>query len=210
MSYKEAIKDNIKISKNSRGDSIYYPKCCICGSEVKSLNYIPKKEYRCERCKGIKKPKPKKHNYSKRDLLYFEQKLKLDEAIKNISRFADIHEYQPSINWIKDNLCILFHFQCVEEAMIVIELVKIGISDIYRLGSFKHGIRLILQNEKIMIEIIFSVDNWNYENYRSAFGVGLEIIRIPTKNIDESIIKLSDEILSILIDRGRVRRRIKF
>lgn len=53
MSYQEAIRDNIRMDKDKFGNSIYFPPCRFCGTEVKSLNYIPARKYKCPSCRKI-------------------------------------------------------------------------------------------------------------------------------------------------------------
>ncbi|SHH58989.1 hypothetical protein [Clostridium grantii] len=53
MSYKEALKDGIRIENNGKRTR-YYPRCQFCGYEVQSYNYIPDYNYTCTECRKMK------------------------------------------------------------------------------------------------------------------------------------------------------------
>ena len=53
MSYKEAKRDGIRMEEaNARfGQTLYYPPCRFCGTEVRTLTYIPGRIYSCVHCR---------------------------------------------------------------------------------------------------------------------------------------------------------------
>ena len=50
MSYKEALRDGVRIAKTA-GGTVYYPRCRFCGIEVQQISYIPKNKYVCAGCR---------------------------------------------------------------------------------------------------------------------------------------------------------------
>ena len=50
MGYKEAKEDGIRIVSGFNYTA-YYPKCHICGEEMKVMAYIRNTEYTCKQCK---------------------------------------------------------------------------------------------------------------------------------------------------------------
>jgi hypothetical protein len=54
MSYKEALADGVRITKD-QALTIYYPPCRFCGCEVESFNYIRTYYYTCPQCRPMKK-----------------------------------------------------------------------------------------------------------------------------------------------------------
>lgn len=82
MGFIEAKEDKIKII-NGRGYTIYYPKCYICGAEIKCMTYSRETRYRCKQCKlndylADKKIKNKINNDKK--------EIKFNNAVKRIKK----------------------------------------------------------------------------------------------------------------------------
>ena len=145
-----------------------------------------------------KKKKPKVE-YSKKELRYFEQKMILDGAIGNISKIVDINKYRLSVSWIKENLCELYWFQYIEEAMITIELIKNGMCNFEKMGLLKPGIRFMLPDDKIIIDLIVSDSNSN-EDCNNIICSEWAIIKVSTKSINKDVRRLTDEIVSVKLD----------
>lgn len=212
MGYHEAVKDGIKMGRDSRGFSVYYPLCGICGQPTYSPTYLSHHNYTCRECKESATIDAIEYAAEVR----VETKTKkLDEAIKRISRVADIDKYQRGIEWITNNLDKPFWFESTEEIMVALELIKCGIKANHQVKVLKFRVDFVLPEEKIILEIdgvpFHGKDRKGYEQERdkaiiSTFGDEWDVIRISTDHINKNITKLIAAVKAMKNGRQRYRK----
>lgn len=217
MSYSESLEDNIRSERDKYNDTVYYPKCHICGAEVKSYSYIRSKVYKCMGCKVEKKLTDKvkrvKDNHESKER-------KFTNAITRIQKLnISFKEYLNAINKVHDELHNVGHFDSTEEIMAAIELTRNNIE--YR-HQVKFGTRymadFVIDDEEIVLEIdgvlFHTEDKIESENIRDnlivmTLGVDWEVIRISDTLINQNLSKLVPAIIKTRDKRKEVRANNK-
>lgn len=213
MGYLEAKADNIRIVKG-KGYTIYFPKCNVCGEEVKSMSYIRNTKYKCKDCK-LKEYMADKEikNITSQN----KKEEKFNNAVKRIEKIVgkNINKYEKAIEVVHRNLNKEHWFESTEEIMTAIELIKNNIKVRHQVKCGIYRIDFVLEEEKIILEIdgrIFHTENTrDKEMVRDniilmKFGLDWEVIRITDNYINENIKKLLPAIRKIKEERQRVRK----
>lgn len=217
MGYHAAIEDGIKIDK-SNYDTYYYPECCLCGAEVKSLNYIRGLKYKCEECKAKLKTADKKHqdenNYKKKETAFKNAKKIIE---KNCAlRKRSIKKYQHAFEVVYGKLHRHGWFDSKEEIIAAIELVKHKIKARHQVKMGIYKIDFVLPDEKVVLEIdgrIFHTENTrDKESLRDGLiianlGPGWEVIRITDDLINANPFQVVNAIKKVKSKRAELREK---
>jgi very-short-patch-repair endonuclease len=215
VGYYEALEDGIRFEE-ARHMTIYYPKCHICGNEVKSMNYLQGKKYTCIECKLEKKLSDKKKKV--RDNFETKER-KYDNAVSRYKKLGigrEILDYKPAFKKVYEKLHKYGWYDSTEEIMVAIELEKNNIK--YR-HQVKFGTRyradFVLDDEKIVLEVdgvlFHTEDTFDRESIRDnlilmTLGANWEVIRISDELINQDITKLVSAIRKIKKERKKLRK----
>lgn len=213
MGYKEAIEDGIRIVSGFNYTA-YYPKCHICGEEMKVMAYIRNTEYTCKQCK-LKEylaDKEIKNEYSKEA-----KEKKFNNAIKRIEKSVgrNISKYEKAIEVVHKNLYKDNWFESTEEIMVAIELLKNNVKLRHQVKVGIYRVDFVLENEKVILEIdgkIFHTEKTKpKEQVRDnillmKFGLAWEVIRITDEYVNNNIKKLLPAIIKLRDERKRIRK----
>lgn len=199
MSYHEAVEDKIPMEKH-QGAWWYYPPCKICGTPVPSWNYVRKVQYTCPECKRyLVEAKLNGDSLDKK-------KIKLQEAVKRISRVADIRKYETAIRIVEGELNKRGWFQSTEEIMAAIELIQCGYKVHHQVKVYEYSVDFVIPELKVALEIdgrlFHGKDKREKEGLRdevicSKLGEGWELIRIDTENINRNVTRLVPAIRAV-------------
>lgn len=188
MGFREAVEDGIRTEQKQR--MVYYIPCENCKQEVRRTSYSRKLNYLCDYCKGIVKRKQKVQFDTN---IKTKAEIRFDKAIKEIEKQVDkFDEYKKSIEIARKRL---EKYGSVPEAMVAIELIRLGYSIIPQQKIDKYKVDFLLPKEKIIIEVDGCVFHSEKNLEREAIiqmTVGLEwkIIHIPAEKIRNNIRKL--------------------
>ena len=210
MSYYEALEDNIPTKKDSRGFTVYYPICHICGASLMCWSYTRNTQYTCKDCREllIERAEDKKDS-----LLAKKQKRCLERAVDRISRITKIEKYHSSIKWVENHLGKTGWFQSTEEVMVTLELIRKNVKAYHQVKIYNYSVDFILPDYKVVLEIdgklYHGKDKKEYETVRDKaicekLGDGWQVIRIDTDCINMKITRLVPAIESVLKRRKAV------
>ena len=216
MGFAEAKKDGIKIVQGAGNKTytIYFPKCHICGEEVKSMNYKSNMKYTCQRCKLLNYMADKQQRIeSNKD----KKERKLNNAIIKIEKQVGpkIKDYNKAIEIVKQNLHQDKWFDSTEEIMTALELIRRKIQFKHQVPFGIYRADFVLPEEKIVLEIdgtIFHTEKTREkENTRDSliiFNLGpeWEVVRITDELINQNIRRLLPAIRAIKKKRQSIRR----
>lgn len=217
MGYQEAKKDGIRIveRKGNKTYTIYYPKCHVCGEEIKSMTYKSEMKYTCQRCKMLNYMSDKiqriENNKEKKER-------KLNNAINKIEKQVGtkIKEYNKAIEIIKQNLHEDKWFDSTEEIMTALELIRRKIRFKHQVPFGIYRADFVLTEEKIVLEIdgtMFHTEKTKEkENIRDSLiilnlGPEWEVVRITDELINQNIRRLLPAIRAIKKKRQLVRKQ---
>lgn len=202
MSYHEALADGIPIEMHG-GYNWYYPPCHICGSPVPSWNYLRNAKYACRDCKEIL---VEMHHREMSQESSDKKEKRLSMAIKQISKVADISEYEAAIKKVSEDLHNPGWFQSKEEVMVAIELFKNGVEAQHQVKIYDYSVDFVLPEYKVALEIDGAIFHGKDKEEReilrdelivSKLGDGWEVIRIQTDNINTNVTKLLPAIRAV-------------
>ena len=187
--YLDALTDGIDLV-DIRGHKLYSIPCEICGRKILRTQYSKKRSYVCDYCKG----KIKKKQACLIPDVRTKRERRFDNAVKEIAKqVPDIGEYARAIK-IAESRCE--KFGSIPEAMVAIELVRLGYKIIPQQKLGKYHVDFLMPDEKIVIE----VDGELYHREKTPrigeiqimLGLDWKIINIPAELIRKNIQKLSD------------------
>lgn len=217
MGYADAVKDGIRIVKGTGNKkyTIYFPKCHICGEEIKSMTYKSNTKYTCQRCKLIDYMADKvvrvENNKDKKER-------KLKNAINKIEKQVGlkIKEYNKAIEVIRKNLHKDKWFDSTEEIMTALELIRRNVKINHQVEFGIYRVDFLLPEEKIVLEVdgtIFHTEKTKErEDIRDSLiilnlGPEWEIIRITDELINQNIRRLLPAIRAIKKKRQLIRKQ---
>lgn len=212
MSWCEAIEDGIPVIKDKASFNGYYPPCHICGTPVYSWSYIRGALYTCPECR---KELVRQEMDKKQRQMSVDKSAKLDEAIKRISKHADISGYDEAIKSVRKCLNHPGWFQSTEEIMAALELVRNGMKVHHQVCIYDYTVDFILPELRVALEIdgvIFhGKDKQKQQALRdevieNKLGDGWQIVRISTDNINTNITRLIPAIKGVTEYRKTKRR----
>jgi len=213
MSYNEAIEDGVRFSKKGYSN-VYYPKCCICGEETMSPNYIRDNKYTCKKCK-FENYIADKEEKTNTNIETKEKKFK--NALRRLegTRGCSYRDYERAIDIIHDKLHRDGWFDSTEEIMVAIELVKNNIKARHQVKFGRYRADFVLPEEKVVLEVdgvVFHTEKTREkEKLRDSLivlslGPDWEVLRITDENINKNIKRLLPAIKKIKEKREIYRR----
>lgn len=212
MSWREAIEDGIPVVKDSSKINCYYPPCHICGAPVYSWSYIRGSQYACKDCRTELVRQTREEG----NAISTDKKLKkMKDAVKRISKVADITPYEDAIRLVKQNLNRCGLYQSTEEIMVALELIRRNVKSHHQVRIFEYTVDFILPDMKVALEIDGKIyhgkDKLEYQSIRDdaimyKLGKGWEMIRISTDNINQNITRLIPGINAVLVRRNTQKR----
>ena len=196
MGYADAIDDGIRIVEGRR--NCYYIPCEICRREIRRTQYSRKRTYICDYCKGVIKKKEKiliseelKNTKTRREKQF-------DKAIDEIKKQCkNFDEYEKAISIARQRVEL---YGSTPEAMVAIELIKLGYNIIPQQKVGKYKVDFAIPSEKIIIEVDGEIYHKDINKgdreavIQLSFGLEWRIIHIPAEKISKNIKKLKNVI----------------
>lgn len=176
----------------------YHIPCERCGRDVKRTQYSKKREYVCEYCRQKELKRKRVLKKSTLENVKTRADRRFDKAVEEIkSQVKDFDKYKKAIELARMRC---EKYASVPEAMVAIELLKIGYKIIPQQQIKKYRVDFLLPNEKYVIEVDGKVYHRDiYGGDREAviqFSLGLDwkILHIPAEDISKQIYKLQEVI----------------
>ena len=183
--------------RGSKGAVIYKIPCEKCGKILLKKQYSRARTYLCEYCRGLIKNKKKallSKELNEYDGVKTNKEKSFDKAVDKIKKqVKDFSLYNKPIQ-IAYTRCE--RYGSIPEAMVAIELLKLGYSIIPQQKVTKYKVDFAIPKQKIVIEVDGSL--YHKERYgggreatiQLALGMDWRIIHIPAELIAEDIQKL--------------------
>lgn len=201
MGKKEADADGIKYyydsevgSRGRKGATVYLVPCSKCGGEIRSLTYGRNHEYVCDRCRlGVRK----QNATLERELLVeltTEGERRFAKAVQEIKR--QVKDFQSYHRVIEIARKAQDKYGSVPEAMVAIELLKLGYKIIPQQRIGKYKVDFYLPNAKTVVEVDGKIyhqgrdDNEREATILLSLGLDTRIVHIPAERIAKDIKKL--------------------
>ena len=174
---------------------VYLFKCDKCGAEIQKTSYQRNRTYTCNYCrrKNLKKKKLYEQPW---DSIKTPADERFDKAIERIrDQVNDFGGYKKSISMAQKRC---EKYGSVPEAMVAIELLKLGYRIIPQQKVGRYRVDFALPDEKIIVEVDGKIYHQNgYNGKREAviqysMGMDWKIIHIPAEKIDKNIQKLKE------------------
>lgn len=211
--YQDAVSDGIRCEreKGTAAMTVYYPRCCECGEEVKTYAYKTGVKYTCKACKTEKYLSDKQQT-SIND--YDKKEKKFETALSRIYKQAKSAEYDKAVKVIHSKLHKNGWFESTEEIMVAIELVRNGINARHQVKLGRYRADFVLEDEKIVLEvdgiIYHTKETQKREQLRdaliiAALGPQWDVIRITDEMINTNITKLLPAIKAVTERRKLLR-----
>ena len=177
-----------------RTRKVYHIPCAKCGRITDRYVYNGDKAYYCDICKNdlVKKQKTLEHELldeilSKGEQRFLKAKDKLLKQVKKPEAYANaIRIAETRANF----------YGSVPEAMVAIELIKLGYAIIPQQGIGRYKVDFAIPNEKLIIEVdgglYHSDTNPDRDNYiKLCLGLDWEIVHIPAEWVSKDIRRLN-------------------
>lgn len=236
MNYQDAIKDGVKVT-NEGGMLCFYPKCCKCGGEARSFNYVSGVKNICRDCIELDRIKRKQVMLEKKARLIEEQGLTspirerivardkerqpkseamLSRATKRISGMADISKFTDAIEKIREQTIAGVVYGSTEEMLVAIELTRHGVKYRQQVKFGPYRVDFVLDNDKVLLEVdgitFHTGEKKRKDQLRdlrilASLGPEWEIIRISDDNINERITRLIPAIVKVIQNRKQMQVR---
>lgn len=189
--------DNVEIlieNRFGRDVKLYLVSCARCGDQIKQKQYHSDKEYLCDYCKLNLKEKTKTLELELLENISSKKEKAFDKAAEEVIRQAGSpNEYEHAIKLARRRA---ESFGSIPEAMVAIELVKLGYKPIPQQKINKYRVDFALPEIKMIIEV--DGDIYHRNNYKTgrdaiinyALGVDWNIVHVSAELIAKDIMKL--------------------
>lgn len=176
------------------GNFVYRIPCQKCG------NYFTRQVYRkdgfnlCDLCKKEMSKKIKQLNLPNVDNIKTKSEIRFENAVEEIkNQVKDFSKYEKAIDIARQRKD---KYGSIPEAMVAIELIKLGYKIIPQQKIHKYKPDFIIPNEKIVIEVdgaaFHSKENIEREMIlQMSLGFDWTIIHIPAEKIRKNIKKVN-------------------
>jgi very-short-patch-repair endonuclease len=175
---------------------IYNIPCKKCNRIIKNKGYHSNIDYYCDYCKD-KNNKVKKEMFVSDNISNVKTKadIRFEKAVDEIKKQSkDFDKYKKAINIAKERC---EKYGSIPEAMVAIELLKLGYSIIPQQKIKQYKVDFVLRKQKIIIEVDGDIFHKDYEKEKRreveilyAVGFDWKIIRVSAEEIKEDINKL--------------------
>jgi very-short-patch-repair endonuclease len=200
-----AIRDGIKIEEGkARGGltvNIYCIPCEKCGGIIKKQVYNGEKIYLCEYCKKQIVNKKKALEKSLLDDVVTKKEQAFKKAVERIKlQVNNFSDYEKAISLAKRRTEF---YGSIPEAMVAIELVRLGHQVIPQQKIGRYKVDFVLKDKKMVIEVDGGLYHKNIHNddreavIQLSLGFDWKIIHVPAELIAKDIQKLK-----IVIDKS--------
>lgn len=179
-----------------RHRTVYIIPCSQCGEPVKRHSYGRKMKYICDRCKYGNKEAKELITKAWFDEIETKEERRFNKALDRIQKqVKDFGKYERAIE-----IARTAHkkYGSVPEAMVAVELIRLGYSIIPQQKVGKYRVDFYIPKEKIVIEVdgaLYHRDKFggNREaEINLMLGLDTRIIHIPAELIEKKIWKLKD------------------
>lgn len=205
-----AIQDNIKIEKGiGRGRAsvnIYCTPCDKCGTITKKQVYDSNKTYLCEYCKKGIARKKKQYIQNEIDKVMTRKEQAFEKAVERIqNQVSDFSCYKKAIDLARTRAEM---YGSIPEAMVAIELLKLGHKIIPQQKIKSYKVDFLLPKLKMVIEVDGSIYHQDkYGNGRDAIiqlalGLQWRIVHISAEVVSKNIKEL-EKLLNQLATPGQ-------
>ena len=189
----ERVYDENYPARGRKGAYVYKIPCGCCGKIITKLHYRKDLVQMCDYCKL--KVKNKKA-VLKKELLEIRTKreIQFDKAVENIKR--QIPKFQDYTKAIEIARKANEKYGSIPEAMVAIELIRLGYSIIPQQKINKYNVDFAIPKHKIIIEVdgkIFHSNDTKKEReaiIQLSVGIDWKIIHIPAEYITKDIQKV--------------------
>lgn len=191
---RDGIKVEIVPTPNRGNIKVYHIPCAKCRRIVKKRIYNGDKAYYCDICKNnlVKKEKALEHELldsvlSKGEQRFLKAEDRLLKQVKNPEEYA---------NAIKIANTRADYYGSIPEAMIAIELIKLGYSIIPQQKVGRYTVDFAIPKEKLIVEVdggLYHQDiNPDRDNYiKLCLGLDWEIVHVPAEWVSKDIRRLN-------------------
>ena len=211
MSKAYAERDGVKIEKGpGRGSAeadVYCIPCARCERIVRRLSYNGDRSYYCDYCKKAIKAKKATKPHLEIESIATKKEKAFEKAVEQIKlQVKRFGQYEPHIERARGR-CEMFG--SMPEAMVAIELLRLGYRVIPQQKIAKYRVDFALPDVKIVIEVDGELYHSKQKDgdreaiIQMALGLDWEIIHVPAELISKDIQKLRRVIETILQHRGK-------
>lgn len=183
-------------ARGQKGTYVYKIPCEKCGIVLKKSYYREDIHYLCDYCKKSMKQKRKIVFTDQTDEVKTKKEKQFIKAVQKIkSQVKDVGEYENSIKIARTRV---EKYGSIPEAMVAIELIKLGFSIIPQQKIGKYRVDFLLPKEKMVIEVdgmLFHNNSANCDReavIQLSLGFDWKIIHIPAELISNNIKKLNE------------------
>lgn len=193
--------------------TIYVTECWRCDEEIAHVRKNSSNRTFCENCEekyfAEKEEKLERYVELKVDLMF-------ERALRNMEKQEmPMHEYKEASEVVhefarKDST----KFDSTPEMMAAIELLKNEVPIKAQYKMKRHRIDILIPSMKVALEIDGYMHKYQVlkDSVRDVdlveeFGVGWEVVRIPTKHIEQKLSRLIPAIKAIYNEKQKLRRK---
>lgn len=193
----EYYRDPNKRSYGCNGALIYKVPCAMCGEIVLLRRYGINTVTYCDYCRHTKHKKEKiilQEELDRLNQIKTPNEKRFAQAVEKIrNQVKNFEQYEKAINIAKTRC---ERYGSIPEAMVAIELIRLGRSIIPQQKVDKYKVDFAIPKEKLIIEVDGTLYHQNiYKSQREgtiqlALGFDWKIIHIPAELIEKDIKKL--------------------
>lgn len=189
-----ALHDGIDILKDERGYRTYLIPCCKCGKIIRRKQYTSEKDYLCDYCTLNLKEKKKAKAQSELDKVRSRKEQAFDKAVERIRK--QVRNFDVYSKAIKIAETRAERYGSIPEAMVAIELLKLGYNIIPQQKVGRYKVDFAIPEQKLVIEVDGKLYHQGEgEGKREAtiqisLGFAWQIIHVPAELIEKDVRKL--------------------
>ena len=200
MGLREANEDGIKYyydpdrkARGSRGTYVFCVPCDVCGELTESTVYGRNQRRVCPRCQDRRVRHKKEVEKAWYEVIEDKDEARFNKAIDRIEKqVKNLSKYERAIRIARQ---AKHKYGSIPEAMVAIELIRLGYSIIPQQKVGKYRVDFYIPKYKIVIEVDGAIYHQKSINNREAtiqlsFGLDAKIIHIPAELISKDIRKL--------------------
>lgn len=205
MSYRDAIRDGIKMCK-SGAYTYYMVECHKCGKEMKVIRYSSGTRYTCDDCKNKIKQIEDEYRALKKQRQFDSAVNILHKQIKYNK--GNQKQYKDAIMAVEQKINAGCKFDSKEEILVAIMLEKSKIKYSEQVKIGKYRIDFVIPNMKIILEVDGRCYHGGTQSdeekdflMQSLFGKEWKIVRISDDVINRNILYLDEFLYEMSSDK---------